>query len=144
MRKFAVLFAVAALSAFGLAACGGDDDDDGGGDTTAASTTTETSGGGGGAGGTITVSAAADGSLAFDQKQLTAKAGSNTLEFDNPSPVEHNVELEDSTGEDVGETETITGSSTSADVDLQPGTYTFYCSVDGHREAGMEGTITVK
>ena len=45
MKKLVVLFAVAALSAFGLAACGGDDDDDGGGDTTAASTTTETGGG---------------------------------------------------------------------------------------------------
>jgi plastocyanin len=143
MRKLFALLAVGLVAALGLVACGDDDDDDGGSDTSAATTTTET-GGGGGAGGTISVSAAADGSLQFDQTELTATAGTNTVEFDNPSQVAHNVEIEDSSGEDVAGTDTITGSTTTTTADLQPGTYKFYCSVDGHEAAGMEGTLTVK
>jgi uncharacterized cupredoxin-like copper-binding protein len=41
-------------------------------------------------------------------------------------------------------TQTITGSRTSKTIDLKAGTYTFYCSVDGHRQAGMKGTLTVR
>ena len=45
--------------------------------------------------------------------------------------------------EDEG-TETISGSTTSTTLNLKPGTYTFYCSVDGHRTAGMEGKLVVQ
>ena len=60
------------------------------------------------------------------------------------SSTAHNVQIEDSSGGAVGGTDTITASNTSTTADLQPGTYTFFCSIPGHREAGMEGTITVK
>ena len=36
------------------------------------------------------------------------------------------------------------GSSEVTLVDLEPGTYQFYCSISGHKEAGMVGTITVE
>jgi uncharacterized cupredoxin-like copper-binding protein len=39
----------------------------------------------------------------------------------------------------------VTGDSTTLDLtDVKPGTYTFYCSVDAHKAAGMEGTLTVQ
>jgi plastocyanin len=142
MRKALILIAVVALAGFGLAACGGDDDDDG--DTTAAATAaTETAPAGGGAGGsTVDISAPADGALSFDQKDVTAKAGSVTINFDNPASISHDVKVEDSSGSELGGTALVSQGDASATVDLQPGSYTFFCSVPGHREAGMEGTLT--
>jgi plastocyanin len=145
MRKGLILIAVIALAGSVLVACGDDDDDDGG-DTTAAETaTTDTAAGGGAAGGgsTVDVSAPANGDLAFDQTDLTATAGSVTINFDNPASISHDVKVEDSAGEELGGTDLISQSNATATVDLQPGSYTFFCSVPGHREAGMEGTLTV-
>ena len=146
MKKASVLLVAIALALFGLAACGDDDDDDGG-ETTAAEETTATEtggGGGGGAGGTIDISAAANGDLAYDQTSVEVAAGSDTLNFDNPASLSHDVVIEDSSGAEVGKTDLISGSTTSTTVDLTAGEYTFFCSVPGHREAGMEGTLTVK
>jgi nitrite reductase (NO-forming) len=36
------------------------------------------------------------------------------------------------------------GQTTNVTIDAPAGTYTFYCSIPGHRQAGMEGTLTVK
>ena len=36
------------------------------------------------------------------------------------------------------------GGTSTVTATLKPGTYTFYCSVDGHEAAGMKGTLTVK
>ncbi len=143
MRKGLILIAVIALAGSVLVACGDDDDD--GGDTTAAATTTTDTAAGGAAGGasTVDVSAAADGSLAFDQTDLTAKAGSVTLNFDNPASISHDVKVEDSSGEELGGTDLVSQGDATATVDLQAGTYAFFCSVPGHREGGMEGTLTV-
>ena len=136
MRKLALLFSALALAAVGFAACGSDDETS---STSAASTTSSAATGGG----TIAVSADPDGALAFTETELTAAAGSDTIEFDNPAGIEHDVRIEDADGNDIGGTDTVSGGSTSATVDLESGTYTFFCSVDGHRDAGMEGTLTV-
>jgi plastocyanin len=96
-----------------------------------------------GAGGTVKL-AASESDLAFDTTELTSKPGKVTIDFDNPSAIPHNVEVEDEGGEVLGGTETISSSEESATVELEAGTYTFFCSVPGHREAGMEGTLTVK
>ncbi len=81
--------------------------------------------------------------IAFDTTKLSAKAGEVTIDFDNPSALEHDVAIEQS-GKQIAISETIAKGKTSVSADLQPGTYTFLCTVPGHAEAGMEGTLTVQ
>ncbi len=141
MKKASVLLVAIALALFGLAACGDDDDD---GETTAAeeTTATETTAGGGG-GGSVDLAAPEDGSFAYEPDTAEAAAGAVTVNFDNPSSLSHDVVIEDDAGTEIGKTDLITQSTTSTEVDLQPGTYTYFCDVAGHREGGMEGTLTV-
>ena len=147
MIRRLVLLTVASLTlVLAVAACGGDDDDEGAAEatteTTPATTDTEAAGGGGGGGGqTLTLTADPSGALAFDTTELTASAGEVTIELVNDSGIPHNVEVEGNGVEE--ESETITSGSTDLTVNLEPGEYEFYCAVDGHKDAGMEGTLTV-
>jgi uncharacterized cupredoxin-like copper-binding protein len=60
------------------------------------------------------------------------------------APLSHNMTIESSSGTVVGATSTYPGATKTLTLSLKPGTYKFYCSVPGHRMAGMEGTLTVK
>ncbi len=91
---------------------------------------------------TLKLAANPAGQLAYDTKQLSAKSGSVTIDFSNASPVEHDVAIAQGSSV-VGQTPVFTGGSKTLKVTLRPGTYTFYCTVPGHRQAGMEGTLTV-
>ena len=84
-----------------------------------------------------------NGVAAYDKKAGTVKTGTVTVKLTNESPLEHNVAVAQGSRE-VGHSDTIKGSETELKVDLRPGTYEFYCTVDGHRAAGMEGTLTVQ
>jgi uncharacterized cupredoxin-like copper-binding protein len=66
-----------------------------------------------------------------------------TIEFMNASPVEHNLTIEEASKKVVGATPTFVGGKRSLTLKLAPGTYTFFCSVPGHRQAGMEGKLKV-
>jgi nitrite reductase (NO-forming) len=97
-------------------------------------------GGGGGGGhmhmGPIALEAAISG---FTPSDLEATEGAVTLEITNPDAFDHDFtidELDVKTALPAGETTKVT-------FQAGPGTYTFYCSIPGHREAGMEGTLTV-
>ncbi len=146
-RNHILSIAALALATVALAACGSDSSSSStAADTDATSTasTESSTAAASGSGGTVKIEADPNGDLAFTETKIDAPAGQDTIEFANPSTVGHNVEIEDSSGEDVAETDTITDGETSTTADLQPGTYTFYCGIPGHREAGMEGTLTVE
>lgn len=98
----------------------------------------------GGAGGALSLSANSEGQLAYSTKSLSAKAGKVTIDFSNSAPLSHNVTIESSSGSVVGSTPTFQGGSKTLSLSLKPGTYKFFCSVPGHRQAGMEGTLVVK
>jgi plastocyanin len=119
----------------GLAACGGGDDEG----ATAPPPTTA-GGTGGGAGGTVQITTSEG--IAYDEASVEASAGEVTIDYTNDSGLPHNVILEGG-GVDGEGTDTIESGSTSVTVNLEAGEYTFYCSVDGHRDAGMEGTLVV-
>ena len=139
---------VAVVAVLGLAACGGSSNNN---DTTAAATppattppATTTGAAGGGGASTVDISTPSGSDLAFNQKSVSATAGSVTIDFDNMQPLQHDVKVEDSSGQEIGGTDLVASGTATATVNVQPGTYTFFCSVPGHREAGMEGTLTVK
>lgn len=140
MKKLSAVLALFALS-FALVACGG------GGSSSSAtseSTTSAESSGAGGSGSTIHFEANPEGHLMFTTMTASGKAGDDTIDFKNPSSTPHNVSIENSAGKKIAETKTIAESETSTTVKLEPGTYTFFCSIPGHREGGMEGTLTIE
>jgi plastocyanin len=141
-KKLSIALAIAAIAPFGLVACGDDDEtSDDSTATTEETTTDDTASSGGGS--TVSITAAEDGSFAYEETSAEAAAGSVTIEFDNPAALGHDVRVE-ADGEDVGGTDVISDDSTSATVELEAGDYLFYCSVPGHREGGMEGDLTVE
>ena len=84
------------------------------------------------------------GSLSYNTTTLTAHPGKVTIEFTNMAPLEHNVTVENSAGSKLGATPTFSGGTKPLTLDLKAGTYSFFCSVPGHRQAGMQGTLTVQ
>jgi plastocyanin len=128
------------------AGCGGDDNGDSGSSSSSDTSTTEQSSGGGGGGGgaaqTLKISADPGGALKFDKSSLTAKAGKVTIVMDNPSSLPHAVEIEGNGVEEEGDT-VEKGGVSKATATVKAGTYEYYCPVDGHRAAGMEGKLTV-
>jgi plastocyanin len=151
--KKVVAFLVLAAVALALVACGSSSSSD------SSSSTTEASGGesqaeqggaakeeagAGSSASTLKFEADPNGELAYTSKSETAKAGKVTVEFKNPQALTHDVAIENSKGEEVGATEPIASGSDTTTVDLKPGTYHYFCTIPGHREAGMEGTLVVK
>ena len=148
-KPFATLTALLAATALIAAGCGGSDDNSSDNSSSSSGTQGNTSdstatGGGGGGGGGSTVKLTADpgGALKFDKTSLSAKAGKLTVVMDNPSQTPHAVEVEGKGLEKA--TKTLTGGTAKVTVDVKPGKYEFYCPVDGHKAAGMKGTLTVQ
>lgn len=144
LHSLAVLAAAGAL----LAGCGDDSSDDAAAPAAAETTATEASTGASASAGAATdlaLAATEDGGLGFDEKALTAKAGTVTITMDNPSgdQMPHAIAIDGNGVDKDGEVVQPGGKSTVS-VDLKPGKYTFYCPVGQHRQNGMEGTLTVQ
>jgi plastocyanin len=150
MKKLALLVLV--LLSTGLMACGGSDDS-----TTAADTTSEASAPAatppaeklpllddGVYDSRIRYAADPGGTLAYNVSEASASAGKATLQFVNPQSTVHNVALEDENGKTIGATKKIGKGITTTNVVVKPGVYLAYCSVPGHRKAGMVGHLTVR
>jgi plastocyanin len=144
-----LLPAGALLTVLALAGCGGSSNSSSSSTTAASSSSSSAaapaSGGGGGGGGkTLALAADPSGGLKFDKTSLSASAGKVTIDFTNKAPEGHNVTIASSGGAVIGATPTFTGGSKTVTVNLKPGTYTFFCSVPGHEQGGMKGTLVVK
>lgn len=96
--------------------------------------------------GKLEIDANPDGQLAYTVSAASATAGSLQIDSRNASSIPHDIALQEGTsGPELGKGETVSGGGVSrVSVDVRPGRYTFYCTLPGHREAGMQGTLTVR
>ena len=90
----------------------------------------------------VKLSADPSGALKFNTKTLSAKAGTVTITMNNPSSVQHGIAVEGNGVNQDGKIVGQGGTSVLA-VQLKAGKYTFFCPVPGHRQAGMQGALTV-
>lgn len=92
----------------------------------------------------LSVSSPADGGLVYQPNGLTAKPGNVAITYDNPSQISHSIAVATANGNVLGQVQPFTdGKQTVTLSNLAPGKYVFYCTVPGHREAGMQGDLTV-
>ena len=94
--------------------------------------------------GPLQLSANAQCALSFNTKTLAASSSNVTIEFTNKSPLSHNLTIANAKQQVLGFTPTFNGGTKTLTLKLPPGSYTFYCSVPGHEQAGMKGTLTVQ
>jgi plastocyanin len=126
-----------------VAACGGD----GGGDD---GTTAPEQAGGGEERPTNEAETTVDlDEFSFDPAKLTVSAGT-TIEARNVGSIPHNLTIErgpdpSAPSEELAATSTFAdGESDVVTVDLEPGRYALVCTVPGHREQGMVGSLKVR
>jgi plastocyanin len=136
MKQLSIFAATALLA---LAGCGGGNDNSS--SSTGSSGSASTGAASGGGGGTQLAIKADPSQLKFSTNKLSAKAGKVTITMTNPSGLQHNIAIKggvSAQGDVVGQ-----GGKSVVSVDLKPGKYTFYCAVDGHEAAGMNGELDV-
>jgi plastocyanin len=80
--------------------------------------------------------------IAFNPKELTIPANTDvTINLVNKGVTVHNFNIDEL---NVHSGDYNPGQTGSVTINAAPGTYEYYCSIPGHREAGMVGTLTVQ
>jgi plastocyanin len=148
-RSLPILSAVVVVGLLALAGCGSSSNTTssstpGTAATTTSTPATTTASSSTSSASTLALEANSEGQLAYNTKTLSANAGKVTIDFTNQAPLAHNVTVEAAGGKILGATPTFQGGSKTLTLQLAAGTYKYFCSVPGHRQAGMEGTLTVK
>ena len=141
MRRTPIaLVLILASLALVAAGCGGDDDET----TSSTTTTTEETGATGATGGGGDAGAAASevamSEYEFDPSELTVSSG-DSIDVVNDGEIVHNYTVE---GTDVATEDLDGGQNEELTVDLDPGDYEVICTIAGHAEQGMTGTLTVE
>jgi plastocyanin len=80
-------------------------------------------------------------SYAFDPPEITVRAGEDVAIVLTASDIAHDFTVDDLEAHVSAEAGETAEGGLRAD---EPGTYRYYCTVEGHREAGMEGTLIVE
>jgi uncharacterized cupredoxin-like copper-binding protein len=82
--------------------------------------------------------------IKFDKKEYTVKAGDVKTAYISKGQQTHTLVVQDPQGNKVPPTLRVTpGKEEGAVYKLTAGTYTLYCDIPGHRDAGMQATLTV-
>lgn len=149
MRKPAAVTLGAAILTLAIGACGGSSKtpstSSAAASTPSSTTTSPAATTPAPAAGALPIAADPSGQLRFTKTSLTAKAGKVTIQFTNNAPLAHNLTIQQGTsGRTLGATPTFMAGTKTLTLNLKAGTYTFFCSVPGHRDAGMHGTLTVQ
>jgi plastocyanin len=87
------------------------------------------------------VTVKAEDSLKFDSSSYTASSGEVAIRYENGGSLTHTLLIQDKKGFKLKVTSK--GDTDQGSIDLEPGTYTIYCDIPGHRSAGMHATLTV-
>lgn len=142
VKPFGVLAVLVCVALVGFAVgCGGDDEES---SDTAATTTEQTTAGGGGGETSVGMT-----EYEFDPNDLSVAAG-DTLALTNDGQIPHNLTIVEGTDPEAGGAELAAsddiagGDSGELTVDAEPGDYSFLCTIPGHAEDGMVGTITIE
>lgn len=142
-RKLLSLSAIAVVPLI-LAACGSNNDTSSTSsatETTATAATTESSTTAAAGGGeTVKIS---ETDFKLTPSDPTVKAGAVTFDVSNDGGTLHNLQIEGN-GVEQTTSDLQPGDSGQLAVDLKPGSYEIYCTIDGHKDLGMDGTVTVQ
>ena len=90
--------------------------------------------------GSLQIDADPTGQLAYTTNKATGTPGEITVKMQNKSGTPHDIVID---GKGKGEI-VQNGGVSKFSADFTAGKFTYYCSVPGHRQAGMQGTLTVK